>query len=760
MIKAYMKLSLSKKIYISTAIGFFIGLFFGDRCAVLEPLNIAFIKIFQIMIVPYMIFSIIKSIGSLNSENTKIIIKYFVSVLIILWMLSIFYAFLLGGTFPNIDRGDFFHIQSPLNVNANDLYDLFIPSNPFFSLANGYIPAIVAFSILVGIAIVRSAHKEAIIKFATVCEDLMSQANKYILALLPFGVLIMSIYTLGTLNAMKLKGVLLYISSAFFYIIFMSVFIYPLLISAVSRVKIKQFFHYAMPSAVIAFSTGSVFLALPVIYQSMYKFDESIKGKLDSSDGDPAKKTKARNMVSIIVPLAWVFPATYKFMVIYFIIYEQWYFNRALDIFHQISIFFGGIPCLFGNNAVIVPFLLNLFNLPNKAYDIFMLTSRFMVYFNNANGAMFIILCTMLCLIAISGRIRINWVRLTFFFIISLVIFLTFVGTLNKIMTKFLSGNNEIREELTHMNINPHNILNYQTIKAEYLTADQYRFVKPLSKNEPLLNRIVRSNALKVGYNPYAAPLSFFNIYGVLVGFDVDFVYDLAQGLGCENIEFYPVSNIEEIETYMQAGKILDICIGGWLYTGEVHGSMVSSEPNLPCIPAIVLPDKYKNKFKTIDQVLSDKSISLGLIKKEIFGGSAFMSKILNGRKIVFLNNYNDFFLNQKSDVLISSAAKAGPQCILNPGFSYLYYKGEAIKLFYSYLIPYSGHSATFREYVNTWILIYFRTGMYEQKYNYWIMGKTNITLGKSWSILDWLINNKYFVTSNTLPDNENLPPH
>ncbi|HBM16369.1 MAG TPA: hypothetical protein DD381_08535 [Lentisphaeria bacterium] len=65
LIKKYNKWSLSQKIYCATAFGFALGMFFGIRCEVLSAFNSVFINFFQITIIPYMIFSIIKSIDSL-----------------------------------------------------------------------------------------------------------------------------------------------------------------------------------------------------------------------------------------------------------------------------------------------------------------------------------------------------------------------------------------------------------------------------------------------------------------------------------------------------------------------------------------------------------------------------------------------------------------------------------------------------------------------------------------------------------------------
>ncbi|HBM15826.1 MAG TPA: hypothetical protein DD381_05735 [Lentisphaeria bacterium] len=68
-----------------------------------------------------------------------------------------------------------------------------------------------------------------------------------------------------------------------------------------------------MPAALIAFTTGSVFLSIPVIYNQMYKFNEEEEGFIME-----VSKERGRNAINILVPLAWVFPASYKFLVIFF----------------------------------------------------------------------------------------------------------------------------------------------------------------------------------------------------------------------------------------------------------------------------------------------------------------------------------------------------------------------------------------------------------------------------------------------------------
>lgn len=739
----YKSLSLSKRLYFATAIGLLLGMFFGDRCSLLDPFNDLFIRVFQITIIPYMIFSILYSIGSLTGEKAKLVGKKGGIILISLWALSIFYAFGLQYSFPEIERSKFFRPENELVHNGINLLDLFVPSNPFHSLSNGYIPAIVMFSILVGMALIKSKNKDRLVENSGILASLMKEINDYITILLPLGVLVMSTYTFGTLSLVKLKGLLLYIIASIFYLVFISMVIYPGIMASVSRINYRKFLHYTMPAAIIAFTTGSVFLALPVIYNLMYMFDQDEKA-YRSSDED--KNEKGRNIISVIVPLAWVVPASYKFLVIFFIVFAHWYYNYSFKLIEQIVHYIGGIPCLFGSNAAIVPFLLEFSGLPNKAYSVFMLLSNFMVYFNNANGAVFIVVCTMLCYLSISGKLRVSWYKLISILVGCTILFSIVVIGLSHMMTVLLQGDEAIKEELTHMNLQGHNEEYYTKIEAVYLNLNKYHYIAPLSADETLLDKIVRTKTLQVGYDPESIPFSFFNSKGELVGYDIDFVYDVAEGLDCSKIEFYPVYNTVEYKECLEKGQTMDICVGGLMYSSAITGKMICSEPYMKLTPALVFSTKYKKRFPDYKSVFSSNDLTFGALDDVQFEHSRFARQYFEGHNIVILQKFSDFYNEHKADILITTAEIASAVDILTHGYWVSYLSDPDIKLYYAYLLPYSNKTETFRDVVNVWVRAADVDGTQEKRYNYWIMGQADIEVHTPWSILGWLQKNNYFI--------------
>ena len=569
--------------------------------------------------------------------------------------------------------------------------------------------------------------------------QLMNSVNDYVMMLLPTGVLVMSTYTFGTLNLMKFKGLLLYILASIFYLVFISMVIYPGILASVSKINYSKFFHYTMPAALIAFTTGSVFLSLPVIYNQMYKLSDELKGFEEMGDN---YLERGRNAMSIVVPLAWVVPASYKFLVIFFIIFAHWYYDRTFPVTDQLMYFIGGIPCLFGSNSVVVPFLLQAGEgLPvNQAYDIFMLVSSFLVYFNNANGSIFIIVATILCYLSLCNKLKIRWIKLIIIMAVSTLSFIVVVGALSFVMTKLLAGDDEVKDELTHMNVEPYNTHYYQEISVSYLNLSEYKKIEPLTPDEPLLDKVQRTRILQVGYDPQAIPFSFFNGQGKLVGYDIDFVYDIAENMRCKNIEFYAVNNFNEYQDCLTKGILLDMCVGGYVYMGCVEGPIITSDPYMKYTPAIVIPMKYKEAYPDFVSIFTSKDMTIG------FRVSADYKVLMYERPLIGLSSFKEYYTKHTTDALLTSAEIASAISIVYHGYWVYYYEGSDIKLFYAYLLPYKDNALTFRNMVNAWIATGKWDGTALARYEYWIMGEADIKVGETWSVLSWLKKHKYFL--------------
>jgi Na+/H+-dicarboxylate symporter len=88
--------------------GILFGLFFGDLLSVLMPLSQAFIKIWQITILPSVIISLVLGIGSLNHSNSRDLVLKAGQVLLMFWVIGIAIFFSFQLSFPVLKTDSFF----------------------------------------------------------------------------------------------------------------------------------------------------------------------------------------------------------------------------------------------------------------------------------------------------------------------------------------------------------------------------------------------------------------------------------------------------------------------------------------------------------------------------------------------------------------------------------------------------------------------------------------------------------------------------
>jgi Na+/H+-dicarboxylate symporter len=190
--KKRFRFSLSTNILIGLLLGVFVGLFFGEYCARLQIIGDAFIKLLQMSILPYIVVSLITGIGSLSFVQAKSLARKAGVLLLLFWAVGFFMILVLPLAFPEVDSGSFFSTSLIAPKKHVDFVDLYIPANPFKSLANNVVPAVVLFSIFVGVALMGVKEKEGILKPLSILSDALIKVANYIVFLTPIGVFAIS----------------------------------------------------------------------------------------------------------------------------------------------------------------------------------------------------------------------------------------------------------------------------------------------------------------------------------------------------------------------------------------------------------------------------------------------------------------------------------------------------------------------------------------------------------------------------------------
>ena len=201
----------SRQILAGLAAGILTGLFLGERAVALQWAADGFVKLLQMMVLPYITVSIIGSLGSLEPSELRRLGLRAAAVIGGLWLVGLTFAFLVPLTFPAVENASFYSSSLVTPRAAFNFVDLYIPANPFNSLANNVVPAVVIFSVALGIALVGVPRRERLIDVLEVTRNAISAATRSVARLTPFGLFAIAATAAGTLEIEQVGRLQIYL---------------------------------------------------------------------------------------------------------------------------------------------------------------------------------------------------------------------------------------------------------------------------------------------------------------------------------------------------------------------------------------------------------------------------------------------------------------------------------------------------------------------------------------------------------------------
>ncbi len=225
------RISLATQILIGLALGACTGLFFGEIVAPLKFVGDAFIRLLQITVIPYIVVALITRLGRLSYDEVKQLALKGGSVLLLLWAIAIVLILLMPLSFPDWPSGSLFQKSSIEERAAPDFLQLYIPSNPFFSLSNAIVPAVVVFSLMIGLALTGVANKQAIIEPLLALGETLSKITGFVAKLAPIGVFALIASAAGTMSFEELARLQVYVVVIVLILLIVGLWILPGLIA-------------------------------------------------------------------------------------------------------------------------------------------------------------------------------------------------------------------------------------------------------------------------------------------------------------------------------------------------------------------------------------------------------------------------------------------------------------------------------------------------------------------------------------------------
>ena len=278
------------------------GIFFGEKVSFLNWPAKVFISLLQVTVLPYIVGSLIVGIGENTGENARRLAIWGGLALLIIWIFTLFIVFLVPFALPP-DKGGVFFSAIPSDQISIDWLDLYIPTNPFRSLANNTVPAVVIFSILIGISLIDLPRKERIIEPLKGLNDVLARAASFLIKLTPFGIFAVAGHAAGTMRVDEFQRIEAFFLNYIGLCLILTFWLLPGLVSVITSIPHRRIISLYMDAVITAFVTSSVFVVLPLISERTKQLLREINLSRDSE----------QDSADILIPASFNFPLAQKF---------------------------------------------------------------------------------------------------------------------------------------------------------------------------------------------------------------------------------------------------------------------------------------------------------------------------------------------------------------------------------------------------------------------------------------------------------------
>jgi Na+/H+-dicarboxylate symporter/ABC-type amino acid transport substrate-binding protein len=705
-VKNKRRISLSTQILIGLSLGLLTGLFFGDKASALAIVGKAYIGLIQMSILPYMVVSLMLGIGSLSYEKAAKLAITGGIVLVASWFLAFAIVFLMPLAFPSIEAGTFFS-SSLVEVAEVDFIDLYIPVNPFSSLARTVVPAAAVFSVAFGVALIGVENKHSLLDILSATSKTLTRIAMMVVKVTPIGVFAIAANAAGTMTIEEFGRLQSYIIPFIVATLLLTFWILPGLAAAITPFSYREILKSARDALTTGFVTGNLFITLPMMVENARKLFEDRRIRNDDTD----------NYVEVLVPTSFNFPNIGKLLTLLFVLFAGWFIGKSIALTDYPGFAVLGLFTLFGGVDLALPFLLDQMKIPSDMYQLYVVTGVLNSWFATLLAVMNLFAFTLVAACAAIGSVKINWSRIFSFAIISLMIFAASILGTRLLLSAMVSKEDLTRRTLMHAEIkDPH--------KGDIKEIGSKETIAP--KNP--LKSIIKRGKLRVGYHPENLPFSFVNDRGDLVGFDVELMHVLARELKVE-VEFIEWT-YKTIFSDLDQGKF-DIAIGGLIVNPERLTKANFSNPYINMTTAVVVKDHRRNEFNSWRAIDKNLNTRIGVVGER---RAKDVKRYLPNTEVVLLETYSDFFTDnpKEVDALVISAEAGSAWTILYPAYSVAVPEPH-LKSNAAFAIPLA--SLDFEDFVNDWLQMNQTSGIIDKLYKKWILGMEAEQKKGRWSI-------------------------
>ncbi|HED15928.1 MAG TPA: cation:dicarboxylase symporter family transporter [Gammaproteobacteria bacterium] len=708
----YNKMSAFQRVIWALILGILTGIFVGEPAGELKIVGNGYIRLLQMTVLPYVVVSIIGGLGRLNSGMAREIGTKAAMVIVFIWLATMVTLLFLPLAYPDWESAGFFSTSLAVESADFDFLKLYIPSNIFYAMSNSIVPAVVLFSLLLGVALINVANKETLIVLTTNVGDGLMRVASYVAKLAPLGIFAIAASAAGTLHPEELGRLQIFLYVYLIAWVILAFFLLPVLIHWATPFSYREVMKESGEAMITALATGTVLVVLPMIV-------ERCKAMLEKHSMDCEETLSA---VDVLVPTAYSFPSVGTLLGLGFILFSAWYIGSPLSLDQYPAYVMMGIFSAFGSMAVAIPFMLDYFHMPADQFQLYLLGSVVTARFATALAALHAFVVTLLVSAAILKRL--NKRRMLQVVAIHLGVTAGIMIVAGFAFTYLIPYQYEGGKSFEAMGIMGDGV----PVKIVKQTTP----ISDADKNRPRQDVIRERGTLRIGYSANTLPFSYRNKEGQVVGFDIDMMHSLAKDLGVD-LEIMRFKNRKESSQLLSDGR-LDIVVGGIAITPELALEFVFTRAYTYHTLGLIVPDARRDEFSSISKMKGMENLRFSAPSatyyvepiKKMFPDASF-EKVDSPRKY-FREKY------KTTDAFIFSAETGSAWTLLYPAYSVVVPKGLKMKAPVGFALPIG--QLDFVQFMNTWLELKKDDGFQQKVYDHWILGKDTKKTKPRWSVM------------------------
>jgi Na+/H+-dicarboxylate symporter/ABC-type amino acid transport substrate-binding protein len=711
-------MSLSARIMLGLGLGVSAGLFFGESMGVLEIVGDVFIRLLQMTVMPYVMVSLIAGLGRLDYRQAQRLGLWGGGLLVLLWAIAFAMVTVMPLAFPAFESASFFSsslIEQPQEV---DFIELYVPSNFFYSLANNIVPAVVIFSLALGIALIGVERKGGLLESLDTLGDAMLRVTDFVVRLTPVGVFAIAAAAAGTMSVEEFGRIRIYVVAYAGFSLITAYWLLPGLVSALTPIRYRDIVGISRACMLTAFATGSCFVVIPLLAEHSKELLR--RNALAQDEGD--------TLVDVIIPASFSFPHSAKVLTLSFLVFAGWFGDTPIPFSEYPMLAIAGIASTFGSVNVAIPFLLDLMELPHDLFQLFVATGVINSRIGTLVQAMHILTLTLLGACALSGTLRFRLRPLILYGATSVFLVAVFISGTRLLFSGSVDtayAKDKVIKDMGLLINDPlPSVVHREEPPAREFAASQTR-----------LESIMSSGTLRVCYRPASPPFTYFNRHDELVGFDVEMVNSLASGLRLA-LEFVPLPKYFGVDGVGEklSSAYCDMAISRPVVSMANLSKLTYSQSYLDLTMAFMVEDHRRREFNRRDLIDGNSDLRIAFPNEPYY--LTWAHRLLPNAQLIPVSDVATFLSAEEGeyDAMIFAGEALAAQTLLHPEFGVVVPKPSFPSLPAAYPLPIG--ETTWRDAIDAWITLKRTDGTVQELYDYWILGKNAKPQERRWSVI------------------------